>query len=126
MIELIQEFQLHVDVNNNAMITYLFWKEDQDEIRQIIRQIVIKYQEKLVDVPVPVPVDVPVPVPVIVDVPKVEGIEPLEFMTLLLKDKMILVTKYNLTNNVKNNPLIMFREDERVKIRDFIKRLWQC
>ena len=118
MIELIQEYQLHVDVNNNAMITYLFWKEDQDEIRQIIRQIVIKYQEKLVDVPVPVPV--------IVDVPKVEGIKPLEFMSLTLTEKINLVKKYNLTNNVEKNPLIMFREDERVKIRDFIKRLWQC
>lgn len=70
MIELIQKYQLHVDVNNNAMITYRFWEEDQDEIRRIVRQIVIKYPERLVDVPVPGVV----PVPGIVDVPSVVNV----------------------------------------------------
>ena len=60
MIELIQKYQLHVDVNNNDMITYLFWKEDHDEIRQIIKQIITEYREKPVDVPIVVPVVVPV------------------------------------------------------------------
>lgn len=40
MIELIQKYQLHVD---NDMIIYLFWKEDHDEIRQIIKQIITEY-----------------------------------------------------------------------------------
>ena len=42
-ISLIERHQLHIDIDNNSTIRYMFWKEDQDEIRAFIKRYVNGY-----------------------------------------------------------------------------------